>query len=160
MFCWSTATLRAGLAAHAPKHSEALVAMDKVALDRPDHADALRPIFAALPNLSIDFAVMDHARNLWALPVSYPWVDVGSWESVREVLLLDELQNARRGETIAVDTKGSTLYSTGPLIATCGVEDLVIVATDDAVLVCPRARVAEIRSVVAALRDEKRESHL
>jgi mannose-1-phosphate guanylyltransferase len=160
MFAWQTQTLRRAFAEHAEPHSRALSQMDQIRSLAGEHSEALAPIFAALPNLSIDFAVLDHAENIWALPVAFPWIDIGSWESVREMLPPDAMGNAKRGEIITVDTRGSTLYSTGPLIAACGVEDVVVVATPDAVLVCPRGRVQEIKAVVAALSAERKESHL
>lgn len=160
MFVWQTATLREAFARHAPVHAAAMEQMSRLDLAGGADRDALAAIFAGLPNLSIDHAVLEHADNVWVLPARFPWMDLGGWESVRQLLPLDGDANARQGPTIAVDTRGSTLYSTGPLVATCGVQDLIVVATDDAVLVCSRERAQEIRQVLAALRAEHQEAHL
>jgi hypothetical protein len=75
-------------------------------------------------------------------------------------LAADGAGNALHGQCIAIDTRESTLYTSGPLVAALGVEHLVVVATPDAILVCPRDRVQEIRSVVSALSAQNLEAHL
>jgi mannose-1-phosphate guanylyltransferase len=160
MFVWQTGVLRRAFAEHAKVYAQAMDAMSQIDLLGGDDMEALAAIFEDLPNLSIDCAVLEHARNVWALPASFPWLDLGGFESLRHLMPHDTADNARQGCTVAVDTRGSTLYSTGPLVATCGVEDLVVIATPDAVLVCPRGRAADVKSVIAALSAENQESHL
>lgn len=151
MFAWHTRALRAAFARHAPAYAEGMRAIDALDAAQSASRPALARVFDALPNLSIDYAVMEKAQNAVALPAAFPWRDAGGWEAVRELLPQDEGGNACAGKTAAVETRGSTLHSTGPLIATLGVENLIVVATPDAVIVCPRDRAQDIKRVVSHL---------
>jgi mannose-1-phosphate guanylyltransferase len=163
MFVWRSDVLHAAFAEHAEPY--AWRGWERAALGSPDAtvsqvSPTLARVFENLPNLSIDYAVMEKTSNIWGLPASFDWIDIGGWEALRALLDVDEAGNARQGDTVLVDTRESTLHSTGPLIATCGIENLVVVATPDAVLVCPRDRLEEVKRVVAALKTENQESHL
>ncbi|MBN1475632.1 mannose-1-phosphate guanylyltransferase [Candidatus Sumerlaeota bacterium] len=163
MFVWRSDVLHAAFAEHAKPYAWRgweRSALSTLSAAGAQFSPAVARVFEGLPNLSIDYAVMEKASNIWGLPASFDWIDIGGWEALRALLDVDEAGNARQGATVLVDTRDSTLHSTGPLIATCGVENLVVVATPDAVLVCPRDRLEEVKRVVAALKNENQESHL
>lgn len=160
MFAWHTRTLTESFRLHAADHHAALCEMAKLDLASPSSEAPLTAIFEKIPNLSIDYAVLETATNVWGLPAGFPWLDVGSWESVRALMETDATGNSTKGDVTVLDTRDSTLYSSGPLVAALGVENLAIVATADAVLVCPRDRLQEIKSIVAKLREEDRGTHL
>jgi mannose-1-phosphate guanylyltransferase len=103
---------------------------------------------------------MESARDRWTIPVDFGWSDVGSWPALVEVLAADENGNITRGDTLAIDTHDSVLVGDGVMIAAVGVQDLVVVATPDAVLVVPKDEAQRVKEVVDALRAQGREDLL
>ncbi|MEN1942905.1 mannose-1-phosphate guanylyltransferase/mannose-6-phosphate isomerase [Luteimonas sp. MJ293] len=110
-----------------------------------------RDAFAASPADSIDYAVMEKTAEARVLPVDIGWNDVGSWSALWEVSKQDADGNAHHGDVIAIDSRNSYAYSRR-LVAMVGVDDLVVVETDDAVLVAHKDRVQQVKDVVARLK--------
>jgi mannose-1-phosphate guanylyltransferase len=108
----------------------------------------LGPEFAAAPDLSIDVAVMEPTDRGAVVSLDAGWNDVGSWESLWELSEQDPTGNVIIGEVVALESSRNYLRSDGPLIAVIGIEGLVVVATDDAVLVVPRDRAQDVKSLV------------
>jgi mannose-1-phosphate guanylyltransferase len=113
---------------------------------------ALAEIYPTLPATSIDFGIMEKAEKSWVVPVDFPWSDVGSWPALEEVLPVDETGNLGRGRVHTEGASGNVLVSTGPTISVVGVDDLVVVATPDAVLVVPKDEAQRVKDVVEALK--------
>jgi mannose-1-phosphate guanylyltransferase/mannose-6-phosphate isomerase len=111
--------------------------------------------FSASPSESIDYAVMEKTDAAMVLPVDIGWNDVGSWSALWEVSEQDENGNAHHGDVIAVDSRNSYAYARR-LVALVGVDDLVVVETDDAVLVAAKDRVQDVKQVVARLKADQR----
>ena len=111
--------------------------------------------FAASPSDSIDYAVMEKTADAKVLPVDIGWNDVGSWSALWEVAERDADGNAHRGDVIAVDSRNTYAYARR-LVALVGVDDIVVVETDDAVLVARKDRVQEVKQVVAQLKQSQR----
>ena len=111
--------------------------------------------FAASPSDSIDYAVMERTADAKVLPVDIGWNDVGSWSALWEVSEQDGDGNAHHGDVIAVDTRNSYAYARR-LVALVGVDDLVVVETDDAVLVARKDCVQQVKDVVAKLKSDQR----
>lgn len=111
--------------------------------------------FAACPSDSIDYAVMEHTDAAMVLPVDFGWNDVGSWSALWDVSEQDGEGNAHQGDVIAVDTRNSYAYARR-LVALVGVDDLVVVETDDAVLVARKDKVQQVKEVVARLKAGQR----
>lgn len=128
--------------------------------------DFIRPHskhFAACPADSIDYAVMEHLpRNSTlgisarVVPLDANWSDLGAWDALWDVLPRDGDGNAHKGQTLAVDTRDSLLFSQTCLVATVGVDNLVIVETADAVLVADKRRTQDVKKIVAELKAQKR----
>jgi len=114
-----------------------------------------REAFSACPSDSIDYAVMEKTADARVLPVDIGWNDVGSWSALWEVSEQDGEGNARHGDVIAVDSRNSYAYARR-LVALVGVEDLVVVETDDAVLVASKDHVQQVKDVVARLKSDHR----
>jgi mannose-1-phosphate guanylyltransferase/mannose-6-phosphate isomerase len=113
--------------------------------------------FAASPSKSIDYAVMERTEKAAVVPADIGWNDVGSWDSLWEIGEKDSSGNVIQGDAIAIETKNSLISSAdGPLVATLGVENLVVVATMDAVLVLPRERSQDVKTVIDRLRSDRR----
>ncbi|MET1163488.1 MAG: mannose-1-phosphate guanylyltransferase/mannose-6-phosphate isomerase, partial [Pseudoxanthomonas sp.] len=114
-----------------------------------------RQAFSASPADSIDYAVMEKTADAMVLPVDIGWNDVGSWSALWDVAEHDADGNSHHGDVIAVDTRNSYAYAQR-LVALVGVDDIVVVETDDAVLVARKDRVQEVKQVVAQLKDAQR----
>ncbi|TMJ20145.1 MAG: mannose-1-phosphate guanylyltransferase/mannose-6-phosphate isomerase [Alphaproteobacteria bacterium] len=145
------------LEAHAPDiASAARAAMDGARREGariyPEEA-----AFARSPAISIDYAVMEKAGKVAVAPVAVGWSDVGSWEALMEVSASDAEGNALSGDVVALGASGCLIRSEGPLVAAIGVEDLVIVATADSVLIVPKAQSQRVKEVVEALREKGRD---
>jgi mannose-1-phosphate guanylyltransferase/mannose-6-phosphate isomerase len=113
--------------------------------------------FSVCAGDSIDYAVMEHTRRAAIVPVSMGWSDIGSWDSLWELGAKDQDGNSIEGNVVAEETSNCYLRSEAGLVAAIGIEDLVVVATDDAVMVAPRNRTQEVRKLVARLVRDRRE---
>lgn len=111
----------------------------------------LAEIYPTLPATSVDFGIMEGAERCWVVPVDFPWSDVGSWPALQEVLPVDASGNLGRGRVHTESASGNILVSTGPAISVVGVNDLVVVATPDAVLVVPKDEAQRVKDVVEML---------
>jgi mannose-1-phosphate guanylyltransferase/mannose-6-phosphate isomerase len=116
-----------------------------------------REAFAACDSDSIDYAVMEHTRRAAVVPVSMGWSDVGSWDALWEMGAKDQHGNSIEGNVVAEETRNCYLRSEGGLVAAIGIEDLVVVATADAVMVAPRNRTQDVRKLVARLVKDRRD---
>jgi mannose-1-phosphate guanylyltransferase len=113
---------------------------------------ALARAYRAVPAVSIDTGILERAERVAVVPARFGWSDVGSWAAVGDLWPRDRARgNAARGAILAVDSSGCVVDSPGRLVALVGVEDLVVVDTPDALLVCPKGRAQDVRRVVAEL---------
>lgn len=112
--------------------------------------------FANCPDESIDYAVMEKTSDAVVCPMDAGWSDVGAWSSLWEVSEQDEQNNVLRGDVLADSTERCYINSTNRLVATVGVEDLVIVDTKDALLVAHRDKVQDVKNIVSNLKAENR----
>ena len=115
--------------------------------------------FSASPSKSIDYAVMEHTSHAVVVPVDMGWSDVGSWQSLWEIAERDGSGNSQDGDVVALNVRNSYLRSEGPLLAAVGVEDVVVVATQDAVLVTRRDATQDVKKVVEEIERSGRHHH-
>ncbi|MBS0603275.1 MAG: mannose-1-phosphate guanylyltransferase/mannose-6-phosphate isomerase [Proteobacteria bacterium] len=151
MFLFRASVFLAELEAHAPQIFTACRAALQGAKSDADFIRVDAEAFSACPSDSIDYAIMEKTRAAAVLPLACGWNDVGSWSALWEVCNRDTDGNVACGDVISVDSHGCYVRA-GRLIATVGVSDLVIVDTDDAVLVAHKDRVQEVKRVVAQLK--------
>jgi len=116
--------------------------------------------FLACPAEAIDRAVMERTADAAVIPADFDWSDVGSWGALWDLAEKDASGNAARGDVQLQDTRGSLVFGDRRLVATLGVEDLIIVDSDDALLVADRSRSQEVREVVEDLKRANRSEHL
>jgi mannose-1-phosphate guanylyltransferase/mannose-6-phosphate isomerase len=112
--------------------------------------------FAAIPSESIDYAVMEKTDRAVVLPLDAGWSDIGAWSVLWEVSQRDRAGNALSGDTLVHDTRNSLVMARHRMVATVGVEDLVVVETPDAVLVCHKERAQDVKHIVASLKQSER----
>ncbi|MGI8881694.1 MAG: mannose-1-phosphate guanylyltransferase [Jatrophihabitans sp.] len=150
MFVWRADSVLDQLAAHLPTAYADLVRI-AAAWRTPDRDAVLAERYPTLPKISIDYAVMEPASRqpgvVLVVPLEISWLDIGSWPSLAQILPTDAAGNALRALTAGLDASGCVLISDDPdhLIATIGVQDLVVVHTGDATLVCPRAEAERVK---------------
>ncbi|MFC3551485.1 mannose-1-phosphate guanylyltransferase/mannose-6-phosphate isomerase [Lysobacter cavernae] len=149
------------LARHAPTVLEAAQAAMAASTSDLDFIRVGHDALAASPSDSIDYAVMEKTDRAAVVPVRCGWSDIGSWSSLWSVAQRDDDGNRYEGDVIAVDTRDSLVRaSERRMIATIGVEDLVIVDTADATLVARKDRVQDVKAVVDRLKAAGRQEHL
>jgi len=149
MFVFRVDVMLAAIRAHMPELARGLDQL--AALGGGDDA-ALARLYPQLPAQSIDFGVMERVDNVAMVPANFGWSDVGSWAALPEVAALDSNRNVVAGDTVLVDCAECVVDARGGrLVALVGCRDLVVVDTEDAVLVVPRERSQEVRQVLAEL---------
>jgi mannose-1-phosphate guanylyltransferase/mannose-1-phosphate guanylyltransferase/mannose-6-phosphate isomerase len=145
-----------GVIAELEAHAPAVIAAVREALAAAKRdMDFLRldpEAFAKSPSISIDYAVMEKTAKAAVVPSSFLWSDVGAWSALWKLADRDEADNVLIGDAIAEDTRGSYVRTEGPLVATVGVADLVVVATADAVLVANKHRDQDVKKIVERLK--------
>ena len=119
-----------------------------------DFGWVLGPEFGTAPAVSIDTAVMEHTTRAVVVPLAAEWNDIGSWETLWELGEKDPDRNVIIGSAVAVDSRGNYIRSDGPLVAVAGIDDLVVVATPDAVLVTRRLAAQDVKKLVERLGED------
>ena len=148
MFVWSVPTVLSEFNRHTPELAHFISQ-----IRAPEKfEEVLRESFSKLPRVSFDYAIMEKADRVLAVEAQFDWDDVGSWTAVAKYLEKDEQGNAARGAVTAVDATNNIVFDqTGTTIALLGVHNLVIVRTNDAVLVCHRHQVEKIKDLIGKL---------
>ncbi len=155
MFFWTLSTFLAELGHASPVHAAAVESM--TAALRVGDAARVESEFTALPNISIDYALMEKARNIVMARGEFRWEDIGSWEAVSRIFPHDEQGNVVNGDAVLLDTRDSIVFKTPgaseTAVGVLGLDNIVVVVTGDAVLVMPRDRSQDVRKVVEELRN-------
>ncbi len=157
MFFFRARAMRELVAQHLPDLAKGVARIDEAA-KKGNEKDVVKEVFPTLPSISIDHGVMEKASGLAVVPGDFGWNDVGSWQSAWELGAKDGAGNALDEGALALgDAKGNLVRVLGErrgkkVVALVGVEDLVVVDTDDALLVIPRDRAQDVRLVIEALK--------
>lgn len=159
IFVWRAATLVAELRLHMPDLWQQLHNYMQ-ALQSGAQAATLRTLYSQLPAVPIDIGVLEKSTRVGVLPVHWAWSDVGSWRALADLHPHDEAHNVVVGHHLGLDTTGTIVYSPTKLVVTVGVADLIVVQTDDAVLICPKERDQEVRDIVQRLQQDGRTAYV
>jgi len=116
--------------------------------------------FESMPDISIDYAVMEKTDKAVVLPLDVTWSDVGSWDAFYEIMEKDENGNVKVGSVIDIDSRDSLILSNKRVVSAIGIEDLMIVETDDVLLIAKKGEGQKVREVVKKLKEEKEFKHL
>lgn len=133
-----------------------------IAVDTPLFEDMLNGVWSEMTKISLDYAVMERAERMLVTPVSIGWNDVGSWAALHNLLPHDSSGNGQRGSNdhhILIDTR-ETLICSDRLVATIGLENIIIVDSGDALLVCHKDRSEEVKAIVNQLKTGERAQYL
>lgn len=160
MFFWRVSTFLDGLAAAMPElHVATAEMVHALGAGAPGQARLARA-FEALGDVSIDYGLMERAGNVHVVPATFPWDDVGSWDSLDRTREADEDGNVATGGPVLIDVRNCVVYDdTGGRVAVAvvGLEGVIVAATPDGVLVCAKDRAQDVKKAVAELRRRGRE---
>ncbi len=156
MFIWRADRFLEELERHLPEHHHGMKEIARLLAQGPDRRDRIDEIYGGLASVSVDYGIMERGDRAAVIPAEMGWSDVGSWETVRELLDKDGNGNVLQGDVLALDTRNSLVRSEERLVATLGVEDLIIVDTTDALLICDEKRSQEVRKIAERLGEQDR----
>jgi mannose-1-phosphate guanylyltransferase len=155
MFVWRADSIWQEISRHLPQLTHDLEPVaERMSADTMENV--LNDVYPRLPSVSIDVGVMERAQDVWVVPADIGWSDVGSWRALGELLDADAHGNVVIGEQRGIDTAGCFIHSPSKLVATIGLNDLVVIETNDVLLICPKERDQDVRKLVELLEREGR----
>ena len=153
MFIWKASSILHSIKKYMPELYQGLQVIAD-AYGTEEFHSVLNQKFPELPSESIDFGVMEKAEHIFTIPGDFGWDDVGSWLALERINKTDENHNILDGDVLSIDSKNCTVTGGGRTIAVLGVQDLVIVDTDDALLICNKNQTQDIKKILAELKAE------
>jgi mannose-1-phosphate guanylyltransferase len=165
MFFWRVSTFLDALRQFLPATHAALVELGRT-IGTPRYASALRRIYPHLENISVDYAIMEPATRagstaqVFVIPAEAGWNDIGSWAAVYELLAGKNGANVSAGPSQTIDAEGNYFWIPKKFVAAIGVRNLIVVETDDALLVCSRDRSQDVGKIVKLLEEKKQKNLL
>jgi len=164
MFFWRLDTFTEEMRKVLPDVGNAIEAIAQKYINHTDtafnsHFSDIEGIFAGLPNISIDYGLMEKAARVAVVKAQFLWDDCGSWDSLERTMILDETGNIISGDCIEFENKNTIVFNTSDklVVTAFGLDDIAIVTTNDAVMVCPKSRVQEVKEIVNRLKSAGRE---
>jgi mannose-1-phosphate guanylyltransferase len=159
MFVFKVSTILKAIERYMPDLYIGLLRLEP-ALGTPEQERVMEEVYGSLPSISIDYGIMEKADNVLVIPSDFGWNDVGSWTAIDDLLPRDEQGMVVHGESISIDSKDCIVYSPRKLVATIGVSNLIVVETEDAILICDKSRAQDVKKVVEILEKERKEKYL
>ncbi len=151
MFVWKVSSILGNMKEFMPATYDGLMKI-KEAIGTDEQDAVLETEFTKMESESIDYGIMEKAQNIYVLPGTFGWDDVGSWLAVGRIKKSNEYGNVVSGNVITVNSKNSIIEGSDKLIATVGVNNMIVVDTDDALLICDKDHAGEIKKVIENLR--------
>jgi mannose-1-phosphate guanylyltransferase len=153
-FVWRADVLLGEIAKHAPDITRHLARLDK--------GEKIETVYKDMPSIAIDYAVAEKSKNFYVVHGDFNWTDIGDWKEVWENSKKDAAGNviidgtSGKGEIINIDTSDALIHKNGRLIAIIDVDNIIVVDTDDALLICSKSKAQNVKKVVEKLKEEKR----
>jgi len=164
IYVWSVGSIFNAFAKYSPQIYQSL---EKIynSVDTPLEKETLSKAYEEAESLPIDVAVSEKADNLLLVPASFGWSDIGDWKVTYELKDKDENSNVvesfgEGGSHLGFETKNCLIETQSRLVTTVGVSDLVIIETDDTILICSREKAQDVKNIVNALKEEKKDQYL
>lgn len=155
MFIWKISAIMDNIKKFMPDVYSGAIKIGE-AYGTPQFSEVLEREFTAMPSESVDFGIMEKAENIFTVPGSFGWDDVGSWLAVERINEVDENNNYIEGNVIAENTHHTTICGGKRLVAAVGMENVIIVDTEDAVLVCSKNSTQDVKKIIARLKELNR----
>lgn len=159
MFIWKASTILSYMSRLLP---DVYACLEKIgnAMNTPDERKVIEEVYPVISKISIDYGIMERADHVLVISGEFGWNDIGSLDMLSIMKDADENGNTAYGEQLLIDTKDCIVYGTDKLIATVGISDLIVVQTEDAVLVCHKDKSQDVKTIVEALKKQEKEHYL
>ncbi len=163
MYVWTAADLQAAFATHMPEMYELTKHLDQ--LDASAFQAALPDVYAKAQSISIDYAISEKADNLVLIPGDFGWNDVGDWKVVYDLGKKDLAGNVVMGDhentkTLVISSHNNLIHANGRLIALVGIDDMIVVDTEEILMICPKDRSQDVKKLVERLKEEDKKEYL
>lgn len=155
MFIWKISSILGNIKEFMPAVYDGALKIGE-AFGTSEFEEVLEKEFTAMPSESVDFGIMEKAGDIYTIPGSFGWDDVGNWLAVERINEVDECRNYIDGDVCFTDTENTTICGGKRLIAAVGVKDMIIVDTEDAVLVCSKNSTQNVKKIIAQLKEQNR----
>lgn len=159
MFVWKTSVILTNFERFLPRIYKKILKIEPY-IGTNEENRVMEEVYPELQDISIDYGIMERVEEVVVIPGDFGWNDVGCWDSLGCVFPPDEKGNITRGDFVEIETKNSIIYSNGRLVAAVGLEDMIVVETSDALLVCPKRNAQDVKKVVDMLKKMNREELL
>ncbi|RMF59649.1 MAG: mannose-1-phosphate guanylyltransferase [Calditrichaeota bacterium] len=159
IFIWRIPTILREIEEHLPHLYDGLMDV-RAAIGTPQEAEVIKRVYCQIRSISIDYGVMEQAKDVVVLKGQFGWNDLGSWDEVYKLFEQDSAGNVLLGKHIIKDAAGCFVDAPNKCVALVGVNDLIVVETDDALLICPRDRAQDVKEVVEIAKRNGMEQYL
>jgi len=153
MFMWKTSTIIDKFKLYIPDIYNRLIKIKEV-VGTENFSEVLEKEFPEMDKISIDYAVMENEPNTIVIPLNISWSDIGSWTSLKDALIADHKDHFVRGEHIDFGSRNLLVYGSNKLITTIGIKDLIIIDTEDAILICDQDKSQLVSDIVKRLEEK------
>lgn len=155
MFIWRISAIISSFKRFLPRVFEKMQVIVE-GIDTVQEDEILQTVYPQLQSISIDYGIMERSSDVYVVPGDFGWNDVGSWDALEAIFSPDGNGNIVKADHIGVDTKNCIVYGNDKLISTIGLEDMIVVNTDDALLICPKSKAQEVKKIVDKLKGSNR----
>ncbi|MBU2541515.1 MAG: mannose-1-phosphate guanylyltransferase/mannose-6-phosphate isomerase [Candidatus Omnitrophica bacterium] len=153
IFVWKVAAFLEELKRYLPALYSQLMSINSI--------EDINKVWHRVKPISVDYGILERSGKIALLPATFSWADLGSWDALEDVLGKDKHGNLIQADSVDLDSKGICVFSRGKrLIATIGLEDLIIADTPDALMVCDRSRSQDVKKIIEKLKSSKRKEHI
>lgn len=159
IFIWSVNAILKEIEEALPELYDGLMEIEKY-LGTKLQDEVIKKVYCTIKSISIDYGVMEHSASVFVLKGEFDWNDVGSWEEIYKISDHDENGNVIIGNHLIRDTRGCLIDSPRRMIATLGLENLIIIDTDDALLICRRDMAQQVKDLVDTMKRKNLEQYL
>ena len=154
MFVWSVGVVESAIAAHAPELDEGLALIRTALAKGRKLVPVMKKVYPTLQKISVDYALLEKSDNVVMLPSTFDWDDVGAWPAVARHFKPDSAGNVTRGKALVEQGNNNIVFSEGDhVLAVVGADDLIVVHTPEATLVCPKDKAQEIKTLLKQVTD-------
>ncbi len=159
MFVWSVSAILREIERSLPDLHRELVKIGET-IETPEYQQTLETVYGIIRGISVDYGVMEKAEKVYVIPGQFGWSDIGSWDEVYRISGKDDNGNSITGKVVQIKTTNSLIYTESRVVATVGVEDLIIIDTGDALLICKRGLSQDVKEIADFLRRKKMTEYL
>ncbi len=159
MFIWKASSILNRFKKYAPEIYEGLMRY-KAAIGTPEEAGELARVYKSFPSISIDYAILEKSEKVLVIPADIGWSDIGSWSALHELMSFDGQTNVVVGRHVELDTHNCLIHGGSRLIATVGLDNMVVVDTEDVLLIVPKGRSQDVKMLLDKLEAQDKTEYL